>query len=132
MRVLCSTTNSHMIKVFLNRKLGDLYYFDQCPAFFQKYHNIKKIQSLSFENKVALWRSNSFKKWPLNLWWISNKTIMEAGNITKAATFKSFLHLNYQNTQLLFLWQCFLIFPWDKHYPLIFGGYKKIWIAYFL
>ena len=33
---------------------------------------------------------NSFKKWPLNYWWISNKTIMEVGNITKAATFKSF------------------------------------------
>ena len=27
---------------------------------------------------------------------------MEAGNITKAATFKSFLHLSYTNTQLLF------------------------------
>ena len=31
----------------------------------------------------------------------------------KAATFKSFLHLSYKNTQLLF-W-CFLIFSWDKH-----------------
>ena len=29
---------------------------------------------------------------------------MEAGNITKAATFTSFFHLNYKNTQLLFLW----------------------------
>ena len=37
-------------------------------------------------------------EWPLNLWWISNKTIMEVGNITKAATFKSFLHLSYQHT----------------------------------
>ena len=46
---------------------------------------------------------NSFKKWPLKLWWISNKTIMEVGNITKVATFKSFLHLSYKNTQLLFL-----------------------------
>ena len=27
---------------------------------------------------------------------------MEVGNITKAATFKSFLHLNYKNKQLLF------------------------------
>ena len=33
-----------------------------------------------------------------------NKTIMEVGNITKAAIFKSFLHLSYKNTQLLFLW----------------------------
>ena len=31
------------------------------------------------------------------------KTIMEVRNITKAATFKSFLHLSYNNTQLLFL-----------------------------
>ena len=37
---------------------------------------------------------NSFKKWPLNLGWIPNKAIMEVGNITKAATFKSF----YWNT----------------------------------
>ena len=29
---------------------------------------------------------------------------MEVGNITKAGTFKSFLHLSYKNTQLLFLW----------------------------
>ena len=65
---------------------------------------------------------NSFKKWPLNLWWISNKTIIEAGNITKAATFKSFLHLSYKNTQLHFLWQCFLIFSRDKNLPVIFGG----------
>ena len=28
---------------------------------------------------------------------------MELGNITKAANFKSFLHLGYKNTQLLFL-----------------------------
>ena len=45
---------------------------------------------------------NSSKKWRLNLWWISNKTIMEVKNITRAATFKSFLHLSYENTQLLF------------------------------
>ena len=31
---------------------------------------------------------------------------MEVENITKAATFKSFLYLNYKNTQL----QCFLTF----------------------
>ena len=47
-------------------------------------------------------RRNPFKKWPLNLWWISNKTIVEVGNTTKAATFKNFLHLSYQNTHLLF------------------------------
>ena len=27
---------------------------------------------------------------------------MEVGNLTKAATFKSFFHLSYKNTQLLF------------------------------
>ena len=27
---------------------------------------------------------------------------MEVGNITKAAAFKSFLHLSYKNTQILF------------------------------
>ena len=45
---------------------------------------------------------NSFKKWPLNLWWISNKAIMEVGNITKVTIFKCFLPLSYRNTQLLF------------------------------
>ena len=58
---------------------------------------------------------NLFKKWPLDLWWISNKTILEVKNITKAATVKSVLHLSYKNTQSLFLWQCFLIFSWVKH-----------------
>ena len=29
---------------------------------------------------------------------------MEVGNITKAANFKSSLHLGYKNTQILFLW----------------------------
>ena len=35
---------------------------------------------------------NSFRH--LNLSWISNKTIMRVGNITKAATFESFLHVS--------------------------------------
>ena len=29
---------------------------------------------------------------------------MKVRNIAKAATFKSFLHLSYKNTKLLFLW----------------------------
>ena len=45
---------------------------------------------------------NSFEKWSLNLRWISNKTIMKIGNVSKAATFKSFFHQSYKNTQLLF------------------------------
>ena len=35
---------------------------------------------------------NSFRH--LNLSWISNKTITRVGNITKAATFESFLHVS--------------------------------------
>ena len=46
---------------------------------------------------------NSFKTWPLTLWWISNKTITEVGNITKAATFRSLLYLSYKNILLFFL-----------------------------
>ena len=62
-----------------------------------------------FEGAFSRWVSlketrNSLKKWPLNLWWISNKTSMEVGKITKAATFQSFLDLSYKNTQLPFLW----------------------------
>ena len=34
---------------------------------------------------------------------------MEIGNVTKAATFKNFLHQSYKNTQKLFLWLYFLI-----------------------
>ena len=34
--------------------------------------------------------------------------------LQKLLLLKSFLHLRYQSTQLLFLWQCFLIFSWDK------------------
>ena len=33
----------------------------------------------------------------MNLRLISNEAIMEAGNITKAATFESFLHLSYKS-----------------------------------
>ena len=45
---------------------------------------------------------NSFKRWPLNLWQISNKTIIEVLNITKAATFKSFLHKSYKKHKITF------------------------------
>ena len=68
---------------------------------------------------------NSFKMWPLNLWWISNKTIMEIGNVTEAATFKSFLHQSYKKTQLLFLWQCFLIISMRQTLTVDFLGLHK-------
>ena len=39
-----------------------------------------------FVYKICLKETrNSFKKWPLNLWRISNKTVVEVGIITKAA-----------------------------------------------
>ena len=60
---------------------------------------------------------------------------MEVGNITKAATFKSFLHLSYKNTKLMFLWQClFNIFIRQTLTDDLggWGGYTKIWIARFL
>ena len=60
-------------------------------------HEISLIRRLLKETR------NSFKKWPFNLWWISKKIIMKIGNVIKAATFKSFLHQSYKNTQLLFL-----------------------------
>ena len=34
---------------------------------------------------------------------------MQIGNVTKAATFKTLLHQSYKSTQLLFLWQSFLV-----------------------
>ena len=66
-------------------------------------------------NKLKPWvlissGGRGFKKCPLNLWWISNKTIMEVGNITKARTFNSFLHLTYKKTQILFFVTVFKIF----------------------
>ena len=64
-------------------------YFIESPEFDTFYLNLKETCS-------------PFKKWPLNLWWISDKTIMEVGSITKAANFKGFLHLSYKNTKLLF------------------------------
>ena len=49
------------------------------------------LKSMSKSFKYGWWsfkeKRYSFKEWPLNLWWISNKSIMELGNITKAATF---------------------------------------------
>ena len=49
---------------------------------------------------------NLLKEWHLNLSWNSNKTIMDVGNVKKATTFKSFLHLSYKNPKLHFLWSC--------------------------
>ena len=54
-----------------------------------------QIYSTSFSRLKE--KHNLFKKWLLNLWSISDKTIMAVGNIKTAASFKSFLHLSYKN-----------------------------------
>ena len=41
---------------------------------------------LQFMKKLKGTR-NSLKKWLLNLWWISNKTMMETENVTKSPYF---------------------------------------------
>ena len=54
--------------------------------------------NISIENKNALTLKetrNSFKKRPLNSRWITYKTVMEVGNIARAATCRSFLQLGY-------------------------------------
>ena len=58
---------------------------------------------------------NLYIKWPLTFLWISNKTVMEVENITKATIFNSFLQLSYKTHTITFLRQCILIFSWDKH-----------------
>ena len=50
---------------------------------------------------------------------------MEVGNITKAANFKSFLHLNYKNTQLQFLLQFFFNIFIRQTLTNDFGGLHK-------
>ena len=72
-----------------------------CVIYFWKF-NMRPFEWCGIEISFLKETRNWFKKWPLNYWWISNKTIMKTGNVTKAATFKSFLHQSYKNTQLLF------------------------------
>ena len=50
---------------------------------------------------------------------------MEIGNVTKAATFKGFLHQCYKSTQLTFLWQCILIVLMKQTLTDDFGGLHK-------
>ena len=67
------------------------------------YNQLKPIAEFYLFRKTR----NSLEKWPLNLWWISNKTLIKVGNFTKAATFKSFLH---QGHKINFCLQCFFCF----------------------
>ena len=50
---------------------------------------------------------------------------MDDENITKAATFKSLLRLSYKITQLIFLWQCFLMFFARKKLTDDFWGFTQ-------
>ena len=61
----------------------------------------------------------------MKLSWISNKTIIEVGNITKAAICKSFLHLSYKHTQLLFLWTMLFNSFMRQTLTYNFGGLHK-------
>ena len=73
---------------------------------------------------------SSLKKWPLNLSWLSNKTIIVVGNVTKAAIFKSF-YLSYKNTQILFLWTVlFNIFMRQTLINDFWGLHKKMNCAF--
>ena len=83
-----------------------------------------------FDGAFSLWVSlnktrNLFKKWPFNPWRISNKTMMQVGNITKAATFKSFLRLSYKNTINFFVTVLFNIFHEANINQWFFGFAQK-------
>ena len=60
----------------------------------------------------------------VNLRWISNKTIIEFRNITKAETFKSFLHLSYKKTVTFFV-AAFFNFFMKQTLTDDFGGLHK-------
>ena len=51
---------------------------------------------------------------------------MEVENITKAATFKGFLHLSYKNTQLLFFVTALFNIFMRQTLTDDFGGLRKI------
>ena len=51
-----------------------------------------------------------FKQTIIELFMDFKQTIIELGNIAKAATFKSFLHLSYENTHYFFVTVLFNIF----------------------
>ena len=57
---------------------------------------------------------------------------MEIRNVKKFATYKCFLQQSYKNTQLLFLWQYFLIIIMRQKLEDDFVGYTKIRIVLFL
>ena len=102
-----------------------------CPC--RIFENFRKLIGQKNMVKLSGWQTalplkktrDSLKKWSLNLWRISSKTIIEVGNITKAATFKCFLHLRYKNTQLLFLWTVLFNILMRETITNDFGGLHK-------
>ena len=59
---------------------------------------------------LSLKGNDLMRKWPLNLWWISNKAIIGVGNIAKAA--KLFFTKDIKTHNYSFCGQCFLISSW--------------------
>ena len=55
----------------------------------KNFWRLSEKKFFSNENNFLKETGISFKKWPLNLWWISKKTILKVWNITKAAKFSS-------------------------------------------
>ena len=88
--------SSSVVVMSVQRQMKRFFLNLHCLNYLQNNINIKGnaqfVQTLTFE--------------PLR---ISNKTTMELENITKATTFKSFLHLSYKSTQRL------LILSWNKY-----------------
>ena len=67
--------------------------FEISKVFFFCAETKRAIRSKSDLRSLMNFKQNRYRSW----------------KYTKVAIFKSFLHLVYKNTQLLFLWQCFLI-----------------------
>ena len=95
------------------------FWINICNIYIKKTYLVKNIRK-------------SFKKWSLNLWLISNKTIMEVGNITETSTFKSFLQLSYKNTQLLFFVTVLFYFSHEINLNRWFLGITKKYIYFFI
>ena len=64
---------------------------------------------------------NSFKNWPLNLWWISSKAIMEVVNIVTAAFLKKIFHLSLKIHNYFLVTVLFNIFR-EKNVNWLFLG----------
>ena len=68
---------------------------------------------------------NSFKKLPLNLWWISNKTIMEVGKYYKSCYIEKFSSPKLLKHAIITFFETVLFNIFMRKTLMIFGGYKK-------